>query len=94
MIYVSDTELKILRSILQAYPVPFYVFGSRVKGTQQQFSDLDLCYKQALSNENLSQLREALENSDLPFIVDLVDYKSCSESFRQLIDRDGVELRV
>ena len=32
-------------------------------------------------------LREAFEESDLPFRVDVVDYRTVSEAFRAIIDQ-------
>ena len=87
---------KIARDVLaQHLPVgvSVRVFGSRAKGTAKPYSDLDLALKgeDRLSSVFLADLAEALSESDLPFKVDVLDWRSVSPSFREVIDRDGIE---
>lgn len=65
------------------------VFGSRFNGSPKRFSDLDLCLKDAAAVDVrlIGNLREAFDNSALPFKVDLVDYWRVSGEFRQVIDQ-------
>ncbi|EGF30614.1 Type I restriction-modification system, specificity subunit S [Oxalobacteraceae bacterium IMCC9480] len=67
-------------------------FGSRAKWLARDTSDLDLCIRApfALSFEQMGTLREAFEESNLPYMVDLVDWATTSESFRKIIERDRV----
>lgn len=88
MIYLEPHELGIVRAILTKYPYVFYAFGSRVKGTQRRFSDLDLCYKEPIPEPVLVRLETDFEESDLPFKVDLVAFARVSPDFRALIERD------
>ena len=44
MIKIEEKDFRLLKQILSKYPYQFYTYGSRVKGTARQFSDLDLCY--------------------------------------------------
>ena len=76
----------IVREILSKYPYQFFAFGSRVKGTYKKFSDLDLVYKDDIPLNVVSHIEEDFEESDLPFTVDLVDWRHCSEDFRRLIE--------
>jgi len=46
-----------------------------VKGTARQFSDLDLCYQENIPSEVIYQIKEELKESDLPFFVELVNWK-------------------
>ena len=61
----------------------------------KKFSDLDLCFKapQPLSLERISAMAEEFAESDLPWKVDIVDWWSISERFRQIIERDQVLLQ-
>lgn len=86
--------MDMLKPILELAGIKFYAFGSRVKGTNQKFSDLDLCYKDPIDKKVLRDIKFALEDSNLPIFVDIVDYNSCSESFKNLIDEDLVELNL
>ncbi len=69
-----------------------WAFGSRAKWLARDTSDLDLCIRApvALSFEQMGTLREAFEESDLPYKVDVVDWTTTSESFRKIIERDRV----
>ncbi|CAH1762790.1 7289_t:CDS:2, partial [Entrophospora sp. SA101] len=53
------------------YPYTFYAYGSRVKGTARQFSDLDICYQEDIPLSIISDIREELEESNLPFSMEL-----------------------
>lgn len=85
---LKDKELIILQEILSKYPYEFYVFGSRIKGKAEKFSDLDLAYKEDIAIQDLSDLREKLEESDLPFHVDLINLNEVSNDFAELVRRD------
>lgn len=64
-----------------------WVFGSRVGDHPKPYSDLDLVVQgdAPLPAAILSALKEAFEESDLPFQVDIVEWASTSEKFRQII---------
>ena len=69
-------------------------FGSRATWTARDYSDLDLAVvgEGPLDWQTLSRLKEALEESDLPMRVDVLDWHATSESFREVIERDYVVL--
>jgi predicted nucleotidyltransferase len=68
------------------------VFGSRVRGTARQHSDVDLAFMGAnpLSMDQLLHLREAFENSELPFRVDLVDWQGATAAFKASVEAQGM----
>lgn len=70
-------------------------FGSRVRWTAKPYSDLDLALMthQPLSLDQAAQLREALDETTLPFKVDIVDWSSTSETFRKIIQTNNVVIR-
>jgi predicted nucleotidyltransferase len=70
---VNGQDKKILEQILSKYPYQFYAYGSRTKGTARQFSDLDLCYQENIPSYVLVEIEKDLEESNLPFIVELVN---------------------
>lgn len=91
---LTQKDQSIIRDILKNLDCQVIVFGSRVKGNARSDSDLDLCLKNAQGEVALtlmSSLREAFENSDLPFSVDLVDYSHLADTFRQAVDEEGVD---
>ena len=90
---IEDKHWKILIDILNRYPYQFYVFGSRIKGTAKKYSDLDLCYKEEVPYSILSNIKETLEETNLPFSVDFVDWNNCTEDFQKLIENDLIPLQ-
>lgn len=63
------------------------VFGSRAKGTAKQYADLDLVIMgdEPLDGRTLRILKEAFEESNLPFQVDVVEWARTGESFRSVL---------
>lgn len=89
MIDLTELERKTIIDILQKHlpGISVWVFGSRIKGTAKLYSDLDLALitKNALTIREQAALELAFTDSDLPFSVDLIDWASCSEEFKQII---------
>lgn len=63
------------------------VFGSRYAGTSTAASDLDLALvgPRKLHWKTLAQLTAALEDSNLPFRVDVLDWHALTPEFQQVI---------
>ena len=89
-----DTVRRILRENVPALEV--HAFGSRVAWNARETSDLDvaLMTTKPLSIDRTARLRAAFTDSDLPFRVDMVDWATISESFRQRILENHVALRA
>jgi predicted nucleotidyltransferase len=71
-----------------------FVYGSRADGTAQKWSDIDVGVqgrKQApiLLLENI---REELEESNIPYKVEVVDFAKVSDKFKNFALREAVEL--
>jgi predicted nucleotidyltransferase len=64
-----------------------WVFGSRARGQPRRYSDLDLAIDagRPLTPDEAAMLREAFEESDLPWRVDIVDWHSIDDRFRRAI---------
>ena len=70
-----------------------WVYGSRAKWASRPQSDLDLVvFATPEQNGRVSDLREAFEESNLPFRVDLSVWDAVPEQFRKHIKRDHVVL--
>lgn len=95
---LSDNEWQQVNAILQRY-LPnneVWAFGSRVKGNAKPYSDLDLAI---ISDTPLplalhAEIAEAFSDSDLPWKVDLVDWATTSERFRQVIAEQKLVLKT
>lgn len=70
-----------------------WAFGSRAHSRGlKPFSDLDLVVMSAGEgvNRRCAELRRAFEDSSLPFRVDVVEWMSLDEAFRDIVRREGV----
>ncbi|MGE4578579.1 MAG: nucleotidyltransferase family protein [Desulfuromonadales bacterium] len=92
----TQSDLNIIRDIilkgLQDYPVQVYLFGSQATGRASKMSDIDVAVlpQGDLPVGLLSQIREALENSPVPYRVDLIDLSQTDKTFRQRVLKEGV----
>jgi predicted nucleotidyltransferase len=88
---------QLLVTPLQKKNASVYIFGSRARGTQQPFSDIDILYIEApgspIADSEISTLKEALENSNLPMKVDIVNNQNLASSFRSSVEKDRILLR-
>lgn len=95
---MTTQELSLLQNILKRYVPEFKVwaFGSRVTGTHKPFSDLDLALvgDEPLAIETRAALVEALSNSSLPYKVDLVDWASTTDSFKEIIEKQKLVIQA
>ncbi|MBU1618678.1 MAG: nucleotidyltransferase domain-containing protein [Gammaproteobacteria bacterium] len=75
-----------------------WAYGSRVNGDHYDASDLDLVVRQpddlSRRQEHLWEVTEAFVESDLPIIVQLVDWAGIPESFRAEIAARYVVLQA
>jgi len=93
MLQIETRHLEIINSILSKYPYTFYAYGSRVRGEAKKYSDLDLCYREEIPWNVLSHIQEDLEESDLPFKVDLIFWELMGSEFQELIKDDLVPIK-
>jgi len=91
MIDVAEHHMETIKRILADYVGGCEVraFGSRGNGTAGKYSDLDLAIVGDSKLERRAKvlLREAFEESDLPFRVDIIDYNAISKEFRAIIEQ-------
>lgn len=86
-----DEARAIVRRELGALPVRVYLFGSRASGTARPTSDLDIAVLPTapLPVDALARLRDAFEESTIPYEVDIVDLSRVDPSFRERVEREG-----
>lgn len=89
MLDLAPQHVQLLHSILQQHVpgVSVWAFGSRVNGNAKPHSDLDLVLKAdaAIPQKQFFALQDALEESDLPIKVDVLDWQHISPEFQQHI---------
>ncbi|MDR2869085.1 MAG: nucleotidyltransferase domain-containing protein [Deferribacteraceae bacterium] len=89
-IFIETRHLKILTDIFDTYcpNAEVWAYGSRVNGGAHEGSDLDL----AIHNPCIAvhKLREIICESNIPFLVDMLEFDKLSESFKEEIKRKYV----
>lgn len=77
---------------LRDLKVRTYLFGSWARGTPKRTSDVDIAVEplEALPPGALARLRERLEESTIPYRVEVVDLSSADDGFRQRIKEEGI----
>ena len=97
MVEVADKDMEFIKQVLKKY-VPHAevrAFGSRVDGRAKPYSDLDLAIvgKEKIDRLDLVKLKEAFQESSLPFRVDIVDWHRISENFRKIIEKNMLSFK-
>ena len=90
---ITTEQRKTVLSLLEKHlpNTTVWVYGSRVKWTAHPQSDLDMVvFATPEQNSQVFDLREALEESNLPFRVDLFVWDDVPERFRKHIKQDYV----
>ena len=93
-IVVTPEEWQIVSGILHAH-IPgreVWAFGSRARGDVIPYSDLDLAVAGdgPIASATLSAMRDAFDESNLPFTVDVVDLNDVTPEFLQRIEKNRV----
>lgn len=70
-----------------------FLYGSRARGTATRTSDIDvgIVPDQPLPPGLLSDMREALEESTIPYPVEVVDLSRTDSQFRDRVLKDAIE---
>ena len=92
---ITAEQRKTLIALLQRHlpETTAWVYGSRAKWTARPESDLDLVvFAGPEQYPQVGTLREALDESDLPFCVDLFVWDKVPEGLHQKIEAEHVEL--
>lgn len=94
---ITEKEHNIILKILKEYfgKYSFYYYGSRIKGTFNKTSDLDILIRgnQEMPLRDLVELKEKFDESKLPYIVNFTDYNNIDEKFFNLIKEDLVQVQ-
>lgn len=86
-----DDLKEFLKSLFSPKEAEIFLFGSRAKNKHNKFSDIDLgIYKKKNVDLKISLLREILENSNLPYRVDIVVLNG-NKKFMDIVLREGIK---
>lgn len=97
---LSDSDFQILKSLviepLKKRAVRVFVFGSRATGKNHKFSDLDLLLVpsagSSLSPNELSQIKESIEESRFTIKVDFVLLQDLAKTYCEQVLLERKEL--
>lgn len=93
---VTTAEDSIIQKILAPYKneFDFFYYGSRVKGNFEKTSDLDILIKGTVKFplNKLETIKTIFDNSDLPYVVNFVDFNNIEERFYNYIKKDLVKV--
>ena len=83
---------KTVKESLRDEKVRIFLFGSRARQDNYIFSDVDIGIlpERKMDKRKISLLREKLENSNIPYKVDLIDLQEVSDDFREEILKGAV----
>ena len=94
LIDLDKDQLRLVKKIIKQH-IPgkkVWVYGSRVTGDAQETSDLDLVVFGCDPTE-IYNLKEALSESDILVSVDIMDWESIPEDFKENIKKGYVVLQ-
>ncbi len=96
-LHINPEYLTVVRDVLSIHLSgrEVWAFGSRVTGKAKKFSDLDLVVigDAPLSLSVLADVKEAFAESDLPYKVDIVDWATTSQNFREIITQNHLVIQ-
>jgi len=82
-----EKEIKdIVFRFLSPEEYQIFIFGSRATGKAEKYSDYDvgILGKKSLSSKSKFLIEEKLEESDLPYKVEIVDFSLVSPDFKRV----------
>ena len=84
--YVEQLR-KLVLNFLAAYNVCVYLYGSRAVGSARSTSDVDVAVLPIgkTPDDLFARLREAIEESSIPYNVDITDLTQVNAEFRKQI---------
>jgi predicted nucleotidyltransferase len=97
MIDIEEKYLTEILRILDKYAPDCEIraFGSRIEGRPGKYSDLDIALvgEGKIDWRRIEALKDVLAASDLPFIIDVIDWHAISNEFRAVVEKKYVVIR-
>jgi uncharacterized protein len=91
MIDLEEKYLVEIRRILgeKAPDCEIWAYGSRIEGNADKYSDFDIVLigSEKLDWRKVESLKDAFAASDLPMIVDVIDWNNISDEFKAVIKK-------
>jgi len=83
---------RIVLNRLKGYNVDVYLYGSYARGDHHNTSDIDVAIMplEPLRQGLLSEMREELEESNIPQLVEIIDLSRAPREFTRTVVREGI----
>ncbi len=92
MINVGKQYLETIKRVLHKHVnnAEIRVFGSRLNEDVKKYADLDMVIvaKEKIALKVVTRMKEELEESDIPFRVDILDWHEISNDFKKIINKN------
>ncbi len=77
---------KIIFQHLSPNEYHIFLFGSRASGTHRKWSDYDIGIlgKEEIPAPIITQIEEGLDQSNIPYVVEVVDFNCVSDRFKSV----------
>ena len=94
---LSETQLKKILSCIHLHlpEAHIFAFGSRITGKPRKYSDLDIALDAhaPIDLSVLTKIKNSLSETNIPILIDLIDYRSVADDFKAIIDKQKFELK-
>jgi nucleotidyltransferase substrate binding protein (TIGR01987 family) len=98
-LHIDEKHLYIITAIIKGIKeldnCPVYLYGSRIQGKSVKYSDVDIAIDyngESLPDVIKLKISSLLENSLLPYTVDIIDINTVSPVFKAKVEKDFVKL--
>jgi predicted nucleotidyltransferase len=75
-----------IRKYLPEKDYEVFIYGSRADGTAEKWSDVDVGIwgKEKIPSKKLALIKDEVEESNIPYLVDIVDFTRVADKFKRV----------
>ena len=89
---ILDMVRKVVLAEVGDEPVKVYLFGSWARGEERTSSDIDIAVEsmEGACLDNWAHLRETLEESAIPYRIDIVNLAEAADELVKKVRKEGI----
>ncbi len=81
----------ICKTVFENAEVEVVLYGSRARNTPREGSDIDLAViAKGDLHEKVYRFRECLEESTIPYTIDVIELRDVSDCFKENVENEGI----